>query len=450
MTIESIIGFLTTALTFVLVLGVLVTVHEFGHFFAARLTGTRAEVFAVGMGNRVVGYNGITGLTFGGLPEAQEERVVESGMTDYRLSMLPIGGYVKISGMIDESMDADFVSTEPKPWEFRSKNAAQKIFIMSAGVIMNILLAIAIFTGIAMFEGKSVLDTTTIAYVEKGTVAEAAGLQSGDRVVAVNGEKPDSWMAMTGLLTKELGEDRTLTIELADAVTLQQPIGILPKGASVLISGAESLKPAGKAGLLAGDTIVSANAVRMYSVGQFAQLVRSSTAKPIALEWKRGGSLMSAQVTPDNNGRIGVALAGVLSGGLRKQHYGFFESFGVGLREMTTTVTMYIGSLAQLFKGKVSVQQSVGGPIQIAKMSKQSADLGFSSLLRFMALLSVILAVMNILPFPALDGGHIMFILVETVIRREIPVKIKMGIQQAGIFILLCFMVFVFYNDLTR
>jgi regulator of sigma E protease len=117
---------------------------------------------------------------------------------------------------------------------------------------------------------------------------------------------------------------------------------------------------------------------------------------------------------------------------------------------MVNTLDMYIGAMAQLFKGKVAIKQAVGGPIQIAKMSKQSADQGLTTLLRFMAVLSVILAVMNILPFPALDGGHIVFILIETVIRREIPVKIKMVIQQAGIVLLLGFMVFVFYNDLTR
>jgi regulator of sigma E protease len=455
---------LNTILIFILVLGILVTVHELGHFLAARLTGMRADTFAVGMGGRVLGFNTLTGFTFGSLSEEDEQRVSDSGATDYRIAMLPIGGYVKIAGMIDESMDTEYLSTEPKPYEFRSKNAAQKIFVMSAGVIMNILLAIAIFTGIAMFEGKIMVDTTTIAFVEKNTVAEASGFKAGDKIVAVNGEKPESWMGAIQLITKEIGDDRIITVErggsqfpitisgktLADAISTQQSIGISPQGSSVMISGVETLKPAGKLGLLAGDTVLKVNNANVYSLSQFVDQVRSHKGQEISMEWKRGAAVMSGNITPDAEGRIGVAIAPVFAGSLRKQNYGVLESFSVGTKEMMTTLEMYVAGMAQLFKGKVAIKQAVGGPIQIAKMSKQSADLGFTPLLRFMAVLSVILAVMNILPFPALDGGHIVFILIETIIRREIPVKIKMGVQQAGIVLLLCFMVFVFYNDLTR
>lgn len=456
--------FLTIALSFVLVLGILVTVHELGHFLAARMTGMYAETFAVGMGNRVVGFNKVHGVKFGSLSEEQEQQVVEAKVTDYRIAMLPIGGYVKIAGMIDESMDTEFLASQPQPWEFRSKNAAQKIFVMAAGVIMNILLAIAIFTGIAMFDGKSVLETTTVAHVEKNTIAEEIGLKSGDKVLTINGEKPKSWTDMTLLLTKNVGEDINFMVErggsqfplripakaLMDALAAQQPIGWLPAGTAVMINGVESLKPAGKLGLMSGDTILTLNGAAMFSASQFAEQIRANKGKEITLEWKRTGSMMSGKLTPDADGRIGVALAGIFTGELKKQHYGFFESFAVGTQEMVSTITMYVSSIGQIFKGKVSVKQSVGGPIQIAKMSKQAADLGILSLLRWMALLSIILAVMNILPFPALDGGHILFILIEVVIRREIPVKVKLAVQQAGIIILLCFMVFVFYNDLTR
>ena len=456
--------FLTIALSFVLVLGILVTVHELGHFLAARMTGMYAETFAVGMGNRVVGFNKVHGVKFGSLSEEQEHEVVEAKVTDYRIAMLPIGGYVKIAGMIDESMDTEFLASQPQSWEFRSKNAAQKIFVMAAGVIMNILLAIAIFTGIAMFDGKSVLETTTIAHVEKNTIAEEIGLKAGDKVLTINGEKPKSWTDMTLLLTKNVGEDITFIVErggsqfplripaktLTDALAAQQPIGWLPAGTMVLINGVESLKPAGKLGLMAGDTILTLNGASIYSTSQFAEQIRANKGQEIALEWKRTGSVMSGRLTPDTDGRIGVSLGGAFTGYVRKERYGFFESFAVGTQEMVSTITMYVGSIAQIFKGKVSVKQSVGGPIQIAKISKQAVDNGILSLLRWMALLSIILAVMNILPFPALDGGHILFILIEVVIRREIPVKVKLAVQQAGIIILLCFMVFVFYNDLTR
>jgi regulator of sigma E protease len=456
--------FLTIALSFVLVLGVLVTVHELGHFLAARMTGMYAETFAVGMGNRVVGYNQLHGVRFGSLSEEQEKEIVEARVTDYRIALLPIGGYVKIAGMIDESMDTNYVGTEPQPWEFRSKNAAQKIFVMAAGVIMNIVLAVLIFAGIAMADGKTVLETTTIAYVEPNTVAAEVGFRSGDKILTINGEIPTSWAEITLFITKNVGEDIVVAVQrggatetlrigaqtLTNALTAQQPIGWLPAGAAVMISGVESLKPAGKLGLMAGDTILTLNGEAIYSVTQFAEQIRANKGKEIALEWKRTGSVMSGKITPGDDGRIGVALMGIYAGNLRKQRYGFFESFAVGMDDMTSTISMYVASVAQIFKGKVSVKQSVGGPIQIAKMSKQAADSGILSLLRWMALLSIVLAVMNILPIPALDGGHILFILIEVVIRREIPVKVKLAIQQAGIIILLCFMVFVFYNDLTR
>lgn len=456
--------FLTAALSFVLVLGILVTVHELGHFLAARMTGMYAETFAVGMGNRVIGFNKLHGVKFGSLSEEQEKEIVDAKVTDYRIAMLPIGGYVKIAGMIDESMDTNYLASEPQPWEFRSKNAAQKIFVMAAGVIMNILLAILIFAGIAMMDGKTVLDTTMIAFVEKNTVAEAIGLKAGDKVLTINGEKPKSWTEMTVLLTKNVGEDIQIMVErggssfplripgktLVDALAAQQPIGWIPAGTAVMINGVETLKPAGKLGLMAGDTILTLNGASMFATTQFAEQIRANKGKEIMLEWKRSGSVMSGRLTPDVDGRIGVSLAPIFSGTLRKERYGFFESFAVGTQEMVSTITMYVASVAQIFKGKVSVKQSVGGPIQIAKMSAQAAELGILPLLRWMALLSIILAVMNILPFPALDGGHILFILIEVVIRREIPVKVKLAVQQAGIIILLCFMVFVFYNDLTR
>ncbi|MCS6808084.1 MAG: RIP metalloprotease RseP [Bacteroidota bacterium] len=456
--------FVTTVVSFILVLGVLVTVHELGHFLAARLTSTYAEVFAIGMGNRVIGFNKLHGIQLGALSEQQEQEIVRAKVTDYRIALLPIGGYVKIAGMIDESMDTNYLASEPQPWEFRSKNAAQKIFIMSAGVLMNIVLAILIFASIAMIDGKTVVDTTTVAHVESNSIAEALGIKAGDKIISINSEALRSWSEMSIVLTKNVGNDIQIIVErsgasiplrtpaktLVDALAAQRPLGWIPLGSAVLITGVESLKPAGKLGLMAGDTILSFNGVPIASPAQFAELVRAHKGKEITLEWKRIGSVMSGQIIPDVDGRIGVSLMSVFRGTIRKERYGFFESFAVGTQEMVTTIGMYIASVAQIFKGRVSLKQSVGGPIQIAKMSAQAAELGILPLLRWMALLSIILAVMNILPIPALDGGHIMFILVELVIRREIPAKVKLVIQQAGIIMLIVFMVFVFYNDLTR
>jgi regulator of sigma E protease len=312
----------------------------------------------------------------------------------------------------------------------------------------------------------------------------SVGLRAGDRIISINGDKPSSWNDVPMLLlTKHIGEDRVVLVErmesngagserisrpiiisdkvLTDALVAQKNVvsELMPAGASVVLTAVETLKPAGKLGLLAGDTVLSLGSsspgasvdkALLVSPAQLIDVIKSNAGKELAIEWKRGGSVMSGVVTPTSDGKIGVGIAPAFGSGLRRQSYGVGESFVQGWRDMVSVIQLQIAGFAQLFSGKTSLKQSVGGPIMIGKMSKQAADQGFTSLLRFTALFSVMLAIMNILPLPALDGGHVVFILIETVIRREIPVKVKMAVQQAGIVLLLCFMVFVFYNDLTR
>jgi len=174
---------------FAITIGILVFVHEFGHFAAAKLSGMRADVFAIGFGKRLFGWNKITGFTFGELPKDFNGQ----GHTDYRLALLPLGGYVKIAGMVDESFDTEFANKEPEPWEFRSKPTYKKIFVITAGVLMNLLLALIIFWGANFFQGKQVVETTSIGYVEPGSAADSLGFKSGDKILAVNDKKIDNW-----------------------------------------------------------------------------------------------------------------------------------------------------------------------------------------------------------------------------------------------------------------
>ncbi|MGE3801572.1 MAG: site-2 protease family protein, partial [Candidatus Kapaibacterium sp.] len=202
-----------TIIAFIILIGVLVFIHELGHFLAARWTGMRAEVFAVGMGPRLFGWNRLNGFTFGKLSEE-----IELGEnTDYRISAFPIGGYVKILGMIDESMDTEFATSEPEPWEFRSKNTFQKAFVLSAGVIMNILLAIAIFGGLKFFHGDEVWNTTTIGPLshEGATeIAYEAGLRQGDEVISINGVKVENYQEIREqIYIAQAGEDLTFQVE---------------------------------------------------------------------------------------------------------------------------------------------------------------------------------------------------------------------------------------------
>ncbi len=218
----------STIFYFLIVIGVLVVIHEFGHFFAARMTGMRAEVFAFGMGYRLFGFNKITGFTFGKLSDD-----VELGdNTDYRICAFPIGGYVKIPGMIDESMDKGFLNSEPKPWEYRAKPVWKRMIVITAGVIMNIFLAFLIFYSLSIFKGKSLLDTTTIGYVAKGSTAAEFGINKGDKILRINNQPIQYWDdVQSALYIDNLGE--SIAIELlrnSQTVTVKIPkekVGIL-------------------------------------------------------------------------------------------------------------------------------------------------------------------------------------------------------------------------------
>lgn len=175
----------------------------------------RAEIFAIGMGFRLFGWNKINGFTFGNLPENWDG----GANTDYRLCLLPIGGYVKISGMVDESFDNDQLVSEPKPWEFRSKNPFQKALVISAGVLFNFILSFGIYSSIAFSEGKNESATTTVSYVQSGSVCYSAGIRAGDKILSINNEPVNSWEDIaSGLTLEHLGEDRIIEVQTAENI----------------------------------------------------------------------------------------------------------------------------------------------------------------------------------------------------------------------------------------
>ena len=194
---------------FAITIGILVFIHELGHFLAAKMTSMRADVFAVGFWKRVCGYNKKTGFTFGELPKDFDGE----GNTDYRLSLLPLGGYVKIAGMVDESFDTEFANKEPQPYEFRSKNFWQKSFVISAGVLMNLLLAVFIFWGANFFKGKPVTLTTTVGYVRTDSPADSIGFMKGDIIQSVNGVSVDNWDEIRNeIYINTIGEDLNVKV----------------------------------------------------------------------------------------------------------------------------------------------------------------------------------------------------------------------------------------------
>ncbi len=431
---------LSTLFYFIVTIGVLVFVHELGHFLAAKLFRMRVDVFSIGFPPRAFGK--------------------KIGDTDYCVSWVPIGGYVKIAGMIDESFDTEFVNQAPQPWEFRSKPAWQRIVVLSAGVVMNILLAIAIFWGIIFHQGRVLRPVTEIGYVMPNSAAATAGFAANDRVVSVNGTPVREWDDIEGALyTDGMGKDVVYQVDRAgSALTIRVPhsvipgladqrFGILPVGLVAVVGSVERGKPAQMIGLQPGDTIVAVNAVAV-SYGSLPDAIHASVGKPLQLSWKRDGQPMEATVTPTAEGRIGITLLAAYTGPIVHERYGLFEAFPVGVKEVVATSGLFLQNIYQIIVGNVSLSKSVGGPIRIAQMANRSAESGVASFLGFMALLSVSLALLNILPFPALDGGHIVFVAYEGIFRREVPAKVKIAVQRAGFVLLLAFMAFVIYNDI--
>ncbi|HOQ48600.1 MAG TPA: RIP metalloprotease RseP, partial [Candidatus Kapabacteria bacterium] len=318
-------GALSDIFYFIIVIGILVLIHELGHFIAARLTGMRAEVFSIGMGWRLFGYNKINGFTFGKLLDDIDLQ----GHTDYRVAAFPIGGYVKIAGMVDESMDADFSSKPPEKYEFRAKNPLQKAFVLSAGVLFNVILAITIFAGIIFFNGEQTMDTTTVGYVKRESVGDLLGLEQGDRIISINNVPVNNWNDVIKILTTEkFGKNRVVEVlrdnekvtiqadgsQFIRLLSEQKTLGIEPENTRTIVLAAIFDKPAQKAGLKKDDTIYSINSEPIGSVSQFVDILKANPNKNLFVQWKRGNEILGDSIKPDEKGTIGVQIAQIYLG----------------------------------------------------------------------------------------------------------------------------------------
>ena len=435
--------FLTTVLYFVITLGVLVFVHELGHFLAAKLFRMRVERFSIGFPPRAFGR--------------------QIGETDYCVSWIPIGGYVKISGMIDESFDTDFLNKPPEPWEYRAKPVWQRMIVICAGVIMNLLLAVAIFWGINYSQGSVVRETTTVGYVTENSPAAAAGLEAGDRILEINGKATANWDEIYRQVYIEgMGADVQFVVDRGGARTAlllprtaipepdQAPLGLVPENTEIMVSTVEPGKPADKLGLKPNDILVALGGTPIKLDQKVREIVQASAGRPLEVEWRRDGQTMRGTAVPTEDGRIGISFGARYNGPVTRIQYTLLEALGRGIKEIGNVTGLFVHQIWQIITGKTPFSQSVGGPIRIAQMATQTAEMGLLTYLGFMALLSVSLAVLNILPFPALDGGHLSFLVYEAIFRREVPVRVKLGLQRAGFVLLLAFMAFVVYNDIMH
>ncbi|MEO8230773.1 MAG: RIP metalloprotease RseP [Ignavibacteriota bacterium] len=442
---------------FAITIGILVFVHEFGHFAAAKLSGMRVDVFAIGFGKRLFGWNRKSRFSFGELPKDFDDE----GHTDYRLSLLPLGGYVKIAGMVDESGDVSFAESEPQPYEFRSKPVWAKIFVITAGVIMNLLLAWVIFWGANFFQGKPITPTTTLAYVEDGSLAAKSGFLSGDKILSVDNKKVSTWEDLRAeIFINTLGENINVKV-LRDGKEENLSINrklipedetkgayLIPQGVKPAIGEVIKDSPAEKSGIKTGDILLAINDKPLYSAQEATNIISLNKDKELKVTVERDKTQKDIYVTPGNDAKIGVMIATVFMGKTEMRKYGAFESVYLGWKDIEKMTNLTFSMIGKVFTGDVEFKKAFGGPIKIAQIAAKSADSGISSFLYFLALLSLSLAILNIMPFPVLDGGHLVMIIVEAVIKREIPIKIKMAIQNTGLVLLLLLMAFIIYNDI--
>lgn len=429
-------------LSTIVILGVLVFVHEFGHFLAAKLCGMRVDVFSIGFPPRAFGK--------------------KIGDTDYCVSWIPFGGYVKIAGMIDESFDTDFVNQPPQPWEFRAKPIWQRMIVISAGVFMNVVLALGIYSGLAYVHGKTVYETTEVGFVFERSIADSAGFHKGDRILSVNGKPVSDWDALRrAIYLENIGRELHFIVERdGRRVTLRShgapldskaetDFGLLPAHFAVVVKNITRGLPAEQLGLQPHDSILTLAGKPVQAI-RIVETIRGSAGKPLAIEWKRGDSLFTGTITPTEKGLIGIEFSAGYAGPIKRTEYTFFEAVGQGAREVAQVVVGTVSGVASLIRGKVSFSESLAGPIRIGKFAKESFDVGIEVYLRFMGLLSVSLAILNILPIPALDGGHLLFLVIEGIIGRELPTKVKLAIQRTGFVLLIMFMAFAVYNDIRN
>ncbi|WP_459208066.1 RIP metalloprotease RseP [Pseudomonas sp. MLB6B] len=436
-------------------LGVLVTFHEFGHFWVARRCGVKVLRFSVGFGTPLVRWHDRHG-------------------TEFVVAAIPLGGYVK---MLDEREGDVPVGLEAQ--SFNRKPVLQRIAIVAAGPIANFLLAIAFFWGVAMLGSQQV--RPVIGAVESGSLAAQAGLKAGEEIVSIDGKPTDGWSAVNLQLVRRLGESGTLRLGVREeGASVEQPrevkldrwlkgaeepdpiqsLGLRPWRPSVVpvLAQLDPKGPAAAAGLKTGDRLVALDGVALSDWQQVVDAVRSRADTQVQVRIERDGALVDLPVALAKRGE-GAAAGGYLGAGvkggewpahmLREVRYGPLEGLAEGLSRTWNMSVLTLESLKKMLFGELSVK-NLSGPITIAKVAGASAQSGLGDFLNFLAYLSISLGVLNLLPIPVLDGGHLLFYLIEWVRGRPLPDRVQGWGIQIGISLVIGVMLLALVNDLSR
>ena len=437
------LSLLHTIFTMAIVLGFLILIHEFGHFAVAKYFGVKVEVFSIGFGKRLVGFT--------------------RGETDYRISAIPLGGYVKMSG--ENPMDA----RSGDPGEFLSHPRWQRFLVAIAGPAMNIMLAVALLTGVYMvhYEYPAVVDEpTVVGWVNPDTPAQKAGIQIGDKIVRVDGIENPNWEQVDVKAALSPNQPLKFGIErdgkVLEKVLTPEPVGAnqygdigwVPKEPSVTLTTVEPGMPAAKAGIKVGDQLLTANGQDIPAVQTLIQMLKRTKDQPLEIVVLRDGQKKAFTVKPTldagQSGQEPAYRIGVASLPTKVVKLGFSDALQRSLADNKKSSFLILELLQKMVQHKVSMRQ-VDGPIGIGSAVGAAArEKGWTPLLLITAAISLNLGIMNLLPIPILDGGVILLLFIESLMQREISLPIKERIYQAAFVFLVLFAVMVIYNDLVK
>lgn len=418
----------------ILVLGIIIFVHESGHFITAKAFGIRVFIFSFGFGKRLFGF--------------------KWGDTDCRVSAIPLGGYVKLEGEPDDRLSESVLTSAGDARDFTARPRWQRIAVYLAGPAMNVGLTLAAFTGLYTWgwEVDSVLfDRPVIGVVDPGSPAANAGLRTGDEIVEIDGRLAETWETVVLGVHLRPGSDVSMRVRRESQereITVRPDVspekgGVIGAHPLVKIGEVRKDMPAEAVGLRTGDGVLRIADSPIRSFGDIVAAVQGAGEKPLELELYRERNIIRLAVTP-RNGKIGIGPSTVL------MHFPLGRAFTEAVRETWRQVRQIVRLLGDLLTARASLPAAFQGPVTIAKHSGDAVRAGTKPFLFIVALISISVGILNLFPLPPLDGGHLAVLFVESVVRRDVSLSVKMGMINAGAILLLLLIAVVLYSDVTK
>ena len=431
----------------ILSLSILIILHEMGHFFPAKAFDTRVEKFY---------------LFFDPWFSLFKKKV---GETEYGIGWLPLGGYVKIAGMVDESFDTEQLKQPPQPWEFRSKPAWQRLIIMLGGVTVNFLLGFLIFSMVLFAWGEEFMPASNVKYgIHVDSIGIQMGLQNGDRILKVGDSSFDKFSDRNVVRAIVIDNIKTLTVERGgQELTLQIDPSMIKQLSSYknknkrlftervpfVVGEIVKNSPASKSELAKGDSVVGFNGDTLVFFDQFQARLKASPAQTVEIQVIREGAPKTIAITTSEEGTIGVRpFGGAYFFQTERQEFGFFESFPAGTTKGLTFLSDQIKAFGHILSGRIAASESLGGFASIGSMF--GTEWNWERFWTMTAILSLILAFMNLLPIPALDGGHVLFLIGEVITGRKPSDKFMEYATMVGFVLIIALMLYANGLDIMR